>query len=33
MISFGHRSIENTHDDIERSIQWINDFRKRGLVG
>lgn len=31
IISFGPRSIEATPGDIERSIQWINDFRKHGL--
>jgi DNA-binding MarR family transcriptional regulator len=31
LISFGPRSIETTPGDIERSIQWINDFRKHGL--
>lgn len=33
MISFGPRSLECTPDDIEESIQWINDFRKNGLPG
>ncbi len=32
MISFGPRSIENTQDDINRSIQWIRDFRRNGLT-
>ncbi len=31
LLSFGPRSIETTPGDIERSIQWINDFRKYGL--
>ena len=33
IISFGPRSIEATFDDIDRSVQWINDFRKNGLPG
>jgi len=33
LISFGPRSLETTPGDIERSIQWINDFRKNGLPG
>ena len=33
IISFGPRSLQTTPDDIERSIQWINDFRKNGLPG
>jgi DNA-binding MarR family transcriptional regulator len=33
LISFGPRSLQTTPDDIERSIQWINDFRKNGLPG
>ncbi len=27
------RSLQTTPDDIERSIRWINDFRKNGLPG
>jgi len=27
LISFGPRSIKTTPGDIERSIQWIEDFR------
>jgi len=32
IISFGPRSIEATPDDIDRSIQWIKDFRRNGLT-
>ena len=31
MISFGPRSLEATPGDIDRSIEWINEFRKHGL--
>ena len=31
LISFGPRSLETTPGDIERSIQWIEDFQKHGL--
>jgi len=31
MITFGPRSLRNTPNDIERSIQWINEFREHGL--
>lgn len=31
MISFGPRSEETTPDDIEQSIQWVKEFRKKGL--
>ncbi len=31
LITFGRRSLEKTPDDIERSIQWINNFREHGL--
>lgn len=33
MISFGPRSLEATPEDIARSIQWIEDFRRNGLPG
>ncbi len=33
IISFGPRSLETTHDDIQRSVQWIKDFRKNGSPG
>jgi len=33
VISFGPRSNETTPDDIERSVQWIRDYRKNGLPG
>ncbi len=31
LITFGPRSLQNTPDDIERSIRWINDFCEHGL--
>jgi len=31
IISFGPRSLEKTPDDIQESVQWVKDFRKRGL--
>jgi len=31
LISFGPRSLQDTPDDIQWSIQWINDFCKHGL--
>lgn len=31
IISFGPRSEETTPDDIEQSVQWVKEFRKRGL--
>jgi DNA-binding MarR family transcriptional regulator len=31
IISFGPRSTESTPDDLERSVQWVKDFRKHGL--
>ena len=31
LITFGPRSLQNTPDDIGRSIRWINDFREHGL--
>jgi DNA-binding MarR family transcriptional regulator len=33
IISFGPRSLENTPDDIQESVQWVKDFRKHGLPG
>jgi DNA-binding MarR family transcriptional regulator len=33
IISFGPRSNESTPDDLEQSVQWLKDFRKRGLPG
>ena len=33
IISFGPRSLENTLDDIEWSVQWVKEFRKNGLPG
>lgn len=33
LISFGPRSLQTTPGDIERSIQWIKDFRENGLPG
>jgi len=32
LISFGPRSLENTPDDIERSIRWIKNFFEHGLT-
>ncbi len=31
LITFGRRSLEKTPDDIELSVQWINDFLEHGL--
>ena len=31
IISLGHRSLQQTCDDIKEAIQWINDFREHGL--
>ena len=31
LISFGPRSLQNTCDDIDEAIRWINDFREHGL--
>ena len=31
LISFGPRSLENTPDDIEWSIEWINSYCEHGL--
>ena len=31
IISLGPRSLEQTGDDIKKSIQWINEFREHGL--
>ena len=31
IISFGPRSLQNTPDDLERSIQWIKSFCDHGL--
>ena len=31
IISPGHRSLDQTPEDISKSIQWINDFRDHGL--
>jgi hypothetical protein len=31
LISFGPRSLQDTPDDLEWSIQWINNFCKHGL--
>lgn len=33
IISFGPRSIDATPDDIDKSIQWIFDYRKNSLRG
>ncbi len=33
IISFGPRSNESTPDDLEQSVQWLKDFRERGLPG
>jgi len=30
-ISFGPRSLESTPGDLQESVQWIKDFRKKGL--
>jgi len=32
LISFGPRSLQTTPDDIERSIEWINNFCEHGLT-
>mgnify|MGYP001816699517 CR=1 FL=1 len=31
IISFGPRSLESTPDDLQESVQFVKDFRKRGL--
>ncbi len=31
IISLGPRSRQNTCDDIDEAIRWINDFREHGL--
>ena len=31
IISPGQRSLDQTPEDINKSIQWINDFRNHGL--
>ena len=31
IISLGPRSLEQTWDDINGRVQWINDFREHGL--
>ena len=31
IVSLGHRSLDETFDDIDKSIRWINDFREHGL--
>ena len=31
IISLGPRSLQNTCDDIDGAIRWINDFREHGL--
>ena len=31
LISFGHRSLKRTPDDIERSIRWFKSFYEHGL--
>lgn len=33
IISLGPRSLELTWDDINRRVQWIDDFREHGLPG
>jgi len=33
IIAFGPRSLEKTPDDLQESVQWVKNFRKRGLVG
>lgn len=33
IISLGPRSLELTWDDVDRRVQWINDFREHGLPG
>jgi DNA-binding MarR family transcriptional regulator len=33
IISFGPRSEETTPDDIEQSVQWVKEFRKKSLPG
>lgn len=33
IISFGPRSLEKTPNDIQKSVQWVKDFRKHGLPG
>lgn len=33
MISFGHRSLDATPDDIDRSVRWVKHFLKKGLPG
>ena len=33
IISFGPRSEATTPDDIEQSVQWVKEFRKKGLLG
>ncbi len=32
IISPGHRSLDQTPEDINKSIQWINNFRDHGLT-
>ncbi len=31
IISLGPRSLAGTWDDIDKRVQWINDFREHGL--
>ena len=33
IISFGPRSLESTPGDIEQSVKWILDYRKKRLAG
>lgn len=32
IISFGPRSMESTPEDLQESVQWVKDFRKRGVA-
>jgi DNA-binding MarR family transcriptional regulator len=32
IISFGPRSLESTPEDLQKSVQWVKDFRKRGVA-
>ena len=32
IISFGPRSLESTPEDLQESVQWVKDFRKRGVA-
>ena len=31
VITLGPRSLQNTCDDIDGAIRWVNDFREHGL--